>query len=118
MKKMLATLLFMPVIAFSQSNEVEEISIPTFCTTIQPLNDMLSEYNELPLLRGKSERQIEGNPIQNSVVVFLNMETKTWTIVEKMIDGRYCVISAGSDFEPVPKEIIDRVIKEREQRRS
>jgi hypothetical protein len=118
MKKLLATILFMPVIAFSQSNEVEQLNLPTYCTQIQSLEDMLSQYNELPMLRGKAEREVAGNPIQNTVVVFMNMETKTWTIVEKMIDGRYCILTAGSSFEPVPKEIIDRVIKEREQRRS
>jgi hypothetical protein len=118
MKKMLASLLFMPVIAFSQSNESEEIDIPTHCVSIQVLEDVTADFNELPMLRGKTERQIDGQLIENTLVIFVNMETKSWTIAEKMVNGRYCVLAAGNSFQPVPKEIIDRVIKEREQKRS
>jgi len=118
MKKMLATLLFMPVIAFSQPNEAEEINIPTHCVSIKVLEEVLTEFNELPMLRGKTERHINGIPTENTLVIFMNTETKTWTIVEKMINGSYCVLSAGGGFEPVPKEIIDRVIDNRQQKRS
>jgi hypothetical protein len=118
MKKMLASILFMPVIAFSQSNESEEINIPTHCVSIQVLEDVTVEFNELPMLRGKTERQIDGQLVENTLVIFINMETKSWTITEKMVNNRYCVLAAGNSFQPVPKEIIDRVIKEREQKRS
>jgi hypothetical protein len=116
MKKMLATLLFMPVIAFSQSNEVEEINILTHCVSIKVLEDITTEFNELPMLRAKAEREFNGQLIENTLVIFVNMETKSWTIAEKMINGSYCILSVGNSFKPVPKEIIDRVVKERQQK--
>jgi hypothetical protein len=118
MKKLLATLLFMPVIAFSQSNEAEEINIPTYCVSIKILEEVLTEFNELPMLRGKTERHVNGVSTENTLVIFMNPETKTWTIVEKMANGSYCVLSAGASFEPVPKEIIDSVINSRQQKTS
>jgi hypothetical protein len=116
MKKMLATLLFMPVIAFSQPNE--EVNLSTYCTSLNELEGVMAEFGELPALRGKTQRDIDGVPVENVLVIFMNPETKTWTIVERMSNGSFCVLSAGGALEAVPKDIVDNIIKNRQRKRS
>lgn len=119
MKNILAVLLSMPVIAFSQNNEKVELqNIPAYCVTIVALEEMLSKHEELPMIRGKSVRDINGKTVENSLVIFVNMENKSWTITERTQSGKYCVIALGEEFQPVPNNIIEDVIKERQRKRS
>jgi hypothetical protein len=113
MKKMLATLLFMPMIAFSQTDSIEKEKFIAYCSTINELDEMLSKYGELPALRGKSVR-IENGEVENSIVIFMNAESKTWTIVEKISSRKYCVVAVGHNFQPVPNDVIENLIKERQ----
>jgi len=119
MKNILAVLLSMPVIAFSQNNEnVELQNIPAYCTSIQMLEDILSKHEELPMIRGKSFRDVNGKSVQNSLVIFVNVKDKSWTITERIQSGKYCVIALGEEFQPVPNDIIEDVVKERQRKRS
>jgi len=119
MKKILATLLFIPTLAFSQSNKNESIvNIPAYCISIQKFGSLLTEFDELPFVRGKSTRDVNGRETTNSLVIFMNVRTKTWTIAEKVSDDKYCIIATGEDMEVVPQDIIDNIIKDRQQKRS
>jgi len=124
MKKILAILLMMPVIAVSEvriievNSEVKTVPIPAYCITIQHLSDILDEHDELPVLRGKSVRKAEGAPDINSLIVFMNAKTGSWTIAEKMPSDTYCVIGVGESMHLVPNEVIDNILKERDRKRS
>lgn len=117
MKKILAILLMMPVIAFSQPDEVIK-KIDTFCLNVNGLDKLLVEFEELPFVRGLSQRESGAVSTQNSLVVFMNIKTRTWSIVEKTSDGLYCFLAVGQDFEPVPAEVIEKLQKERQKSRS
>lgn len=119
MKKLLAILLMMPVIAFSQTNAKETVkNIEAECITLQSLDSLLNEFDELPFVRGLSNRQIGTTAIQNPMVLFVNAKTMTWTLMEKTGDGLYCILAVGTTFEPVPAKIIDDIQDKRRKSRS
>ena len=119
MKNILAVLLSMPVIAFSQNNEKVELqNIPAYCLTLVALEEILSKHDEIPMLRGKSSRDINGNTVENSLVIFVNTKNKSWTITERTQSGKYCVVALGEELQQVPNDIIQDVIKERQRKRS
>ena len=118
MKNMLATLLILPTVAFSQSNGADEIKINTYCVTLQTLEDVLSEFDELPMIRGKSSRENKSEVTESPLVVFMNSKTKTWTIIERNTSGKYCILAVGENMEPVPGNIIEDIIKERQGKKS
>jgi hypothetical protein len=124
MKKLLAILLMMPVIAVSDvriievNSEVKTVPIPSYCVTLQHLSDILDEHDELPLIRGKSVRETDKEPSVNPLVVFMNGKTGSWTIAEKMPSNLYCIIAVGSGMQMVPGDVIDNMLKERDRKRS
>jgi hypothetical protein len=119
MKKMLATLLFMPMIAFSQSDdEIKVIDIPAHCISYSNLDILLEEFDELPLIRGISSRETETGMKESMMVLFMNKDKATWTLVEKMDDKTYCILAVGSGIEPVPGNIIQDIQKRRLQKKS
>jgi hypothetical protein len=115
MKKMLAGLLMMPAIAFSQANNAEEVKLNVICVNLQTLEDVLSEFNELPMIRGKS---IRSDTTENPLVLFMNAETKSWTLIERNNSGKYCILAVGEGMEPVPTKNIEDLIKERQRKKS
>lgn len=120
MKKALATLLMMPMIAFSQTTqkENEKRDYKAYCLNIQSLDNLLAEFNELPFIRGKSVRKVGDQTFEMDLVIFVNPEKNTWTIVEKTPLNDYCVIAAGGLFGGVPEEIRNDLIKKRQRSRS
>jgi hypothetical protein len=124
MKKILAILLMMPVIAVSDvriievNQEVKTVPIPAYCVTLQQLSDILDEHDELPLIRGKSVRETDKEPSVNPLVLFMNGKTGSWTIAEKIPSNLYCIIAVGAEMQMVPGDVIDNMMKERDRRRS
>lgn len=43
------------------------------------------------------------NETANSLILFVNSETKTYTLVEKVNELVYCVISTGEELEVMNK---------------
>jgi hypothetical protein len=118
MKKILATFLFMPVIAFSQSDDVKTIDIPTHCISYEKLDSVLEEFDELPMIRGISSRETESGMIQSMMVLFMNKGKNSWTLVEKFDDQTYCILGVGTGMEPVPNNIIQDIENRRLKKKS
>jgi hypothetical protein len=95
----------------TQAVAVDELSVPVFCVDYATLERTLDKYKEVPFVRGKSQRGTENKPDDYSMVLFVNRETKTWTLVEQVEPDYYCVIGVGEKFEAVPANIINDVIK-------
>lgn len=89
----------LPSLSFAQ--KVEKVMLETYCVKLDTLEQVLSEYGEIPFIRGLSQRDPLGTV---SLVVFLNPQTQTWTIVEKFDTDKYCIMAVGSNLEPVPNE--------------
>lgn len=71
------------------------------CSSLAHLESVLKQYAEIPLARGLVDRM---QPTLNSLVIFVNPSTLTFTIAERAANGLYCVLGVGKDFEPVPKK--------------
>lgn len=93
-KYLIALLLLLPLKAFAQIE-----SFVTVCVGEKDFAKMLAEYEEWPIARGVSHRVLE-NSQEHMLVIFVNYTTRSWTIAEK-IDGLYCVVGMGENFEPL-----------------
>ena len=51
----------------------------------------------------------------NSLVIFVNLKTGSFTIVEKVEEQKYCVLAVGGNFEPVPAEVLREYNRSREK---
>lgn len=114
MEKYLVALLLI----VSSTVYAQQSNLPVYCINYNSLDSTLSEWDEIPFVRGKSFRENSSGEIRNALVLFVNANKRTWTLVEKFSDDKYCVLAAGTDFEPVPAKIIDDVINEREKSKS
>jgi hypothetical protein len=97
----LFSLLLAALIFSSQSFAQNRISqFPTTCVTIESLAEVLHQYKENPAMTMDSSRETNGKVITNKLVLFINFETKTWTMAEKTYTDRYCVIAIGENINP------------------
>ena len=76
--------------------------LPVECGNLKDLTAVMVEFNEKPFAAGETVRSTNNRTIVESVVIFfLNKRTKTWTVVEKISDDLYCVVSSGKNFNIV-----------------
>jgi len=113
MKKLLLILAILPTFVFAQSGrladhggraaagEVEAAGIrfQTVCLERADIIKYMQDFEEIPFMTGFSLRAIGDNTIGNSIVFFVNTETRTWSVVER-IDNVYCAIAVGVKLEP------------------
>lgn len=74
------------------------MTLPVICVDAATLTEVLEEYNEKPMLTMNTVRDVGGQAVAVPTVLFVNQQTKTWTLVEKIDDSMYCAISAGENF--------------------
>ena len=82
---------------------------PAVCVDAESLSKTVDEFQELPFARGVSNSLGDPDAPARSLVIFMNPNTQTWTIVERVNPDQYCIMAVGSGFEPVPTDIRDRV---------
>jgi hypothetical protein len=94
---LLATLLIFSSQSFAQ-NRISQFAAT--CVNIETLADLLKEFQEDPAMTMISIRESNGDFVNNSLVLFINYETKTWTLAEQTQRNRYCVIATGENIKP------------------
>jgi hypothetical protein len=110
MKKILAMFLLMPslVLANSEKPSLQISTYETVCLSAKDLTSLIDEFKEIPYVRGIS-RPVVGDDSSLPLVIFVNPQTKTFTIAEKAGTDIYCILAVGANFQPVPKELQDEV---------
>jgi hypothetical protein len=93
MKKILFLFLLMPSIVLSN---------PMVCVNGVELTELTNEYKEVPFVRGITSAG-------ESLVIFVNPTTGSFTILERKDVDTYCALAVGVGFEPVPKQIQEGV---------
>lgn len=75
------------------------ISIPmeVTCVSGRVLAETLEEFGEIPMLQMNSTRETDTGIVTNPTVIFMNPDTKSWTMAERVERDLYCVIAIG-DF--------------------
>lgn len=85
----------------------ELIKFPTelTCGGEDQFNAVLDKYEELPFATMSSTREIPGVGFKiNPVVIFVNPKTKTYTMIERLSEEVYCIVSVGDGITPYTKE--------------
>ena len=77
-----------------------EVMRPSVCMDSAGLETLTDRFDETPIARG-----IAVYPTPSSMVIFINVATGSFTVVERVATDRYCVISVGGSFESVPTDI-------------
>ena len=74
---------------------------PVTCMTPSEMLTIVEKFSEVPYLRGQGlAAAIDGRQwIKTQVVVAINPETKTFTVVEFINQNLACVIAGGEDIE-------------------
>jgi len=97
MEKYLAALVFVSLPAFSQ--EIITVPIDAYCVTKDHMAEILAEHEEKALMVGVSVRNVNNTEVTSPMVIFVNPETRSFTIAEKVND-RYCVVGMGEKLKP------------------
>jgi hypothetical protein len=98
---LLASTLIFSIPAFAQ-NRIQQF--PATCVNIETLADLLYEFGEKPAMTMSSLRASGDDFSTNALVLFINYETKTWTMAERIPGNRYCVIATGENIKPYTPE--------------
>lgn len=77
-----------------------EVSVPIICSTPSSIQELVEAYGEKPLLQSHGVRVYKGKTLENITTVYLNSETKTYSIVEQFAEDTSCLISNGGDMAP------------------
>ena len=77
-----------------------EVMRSSLCMDSASLETLTDRFDETPVARG-----IAVYPTPSSMVIFINVATGSFTVVERVATDRYCVISVGGSFESVPTDI-------------
>ena len=96
-KKLLSTLLFLPALAIAQ---VEYVNFETVCVSQKMLEESMTKHGEKPFITAVGHRFVGDKKVFNPVVMFMNPDTKSWTLVEKVEPNSFCVIGVGTKMEP------------------
>lgn len=101
MKKLLLSLLFLPSMALSNSNDapLATFNVAVTCVNGEQLSELSEKFDELPVFRARSMRQETNQIVSRSLVLFFNPQEKSYTLYEKYEEDLYCVISLGNGLE-------------------
>jgi len=106
MKKLLSAIVLSLVLTTSGYAEHEKNTYnsqkPVSCTTPdQMLKIVKDTFGEVPYFRGKGvAAAVDGKQfIETNIVIAINLETKTFSIVEFIAPNLVCIIGGGNEFE-------------------
>jgi hypothetical protein len=93
----LSTLLFLPALAIAQ---VEYVHFETICIDQKMLEETTAKHGEKPFITAVGHRLVGDKKVFHPVVMFMNPNTKSWTLVERVEPNSFCVIGVGTKMEP------------------
>jgi hypothetical protein len=96
-KKLLSTLLFLPALAIAQ---VDYVQFETVCVSKKMLDETVAKHGEKPFVIAVGHRLVDEKKVFHPVIMFMNPNTKTWTLVERIEPDTFCVVGVGSKMEP------------------
>ncbi len=86
-----------PVIADS---EITTVDFPIACSNMTVVAATLAEFKEKPAMVMNSVRDAGGRQITHPLVLFINYETTTWTLGERISQDVVCLIAVGYGIKP------------------
>jgi hypothetical protein len=100
MKKLLASVLLLPTLAFAQTanSEFKQIDKPVTCGDTKTIFNALKNAGEEPVWVGRLEK--------SKMVVWVDTDKQGWTIVQYIGDIA-CVIDVGNGYSVSSKNLIN-----------
>lgn len=77
----------------------ELVSMDIVCIDSRTFIDTVKKYGERPVLTAVSVKVTDAGEYFVPLVVFINNQTRSWTIAEK-VDNTYCIIGMGEEIKP------------------
>jgi len=111
MKLLLAgAIALLPVISVAQENPkaLKSPTARTFfathaCDNVMTMTDLVvGKYREQPLFKamGLQFSAQDGKAYAGSMMMFVNQDTGTWSLITLYPDGTGCMVATGREFEP------------------
>lgn len=82
------------------SKDSFRIGFDAVCTDDHTFAQTLMQFGERPLAIAASYRNDGGSSLSFGAVLFVNPETGTWTMAERVEPNLICVIGMGENFRP------------------
>lgn len=80
-----------------------QVLLPIVCLSKKDLIDTLKDFEEKPIIMGFSSRLDEKKSAELfELIIFMNPDTKSFTIVEIHGNDKFCAITAGVGLKPAP----------------
>jgi len=90
--------LLIPTIASSEEKPLTPVQKPVYCgDATELLNVLTKKHKEVPIVIFNDQ-----NGTQSQVIIFVNVEKGTASVVENMPNGYGCLIASGFDLMIVP----------------
>ena len=106
MKKIFSAILLSFVLTTSAYAEHEKNTYnsqkPVSCATPDQMLEIVNKrFGEVPYFRGKGiAAAVDGQQfIETNIVIAVNLETKTFSIIEFIAPNLVCIIGGGNEFE-------------------
>ena len=96
------------------AQEVITESRTVSCVNKEDIYKLVGDFDEVPLIRALNA-PVLGVPIFNSLVIFVNSKTGSFSVVEKVEEQKYCLLAVGVRFEPMPAEALKEYNKFRDK---
>lgn len=75
------------------------------CINGKSLAEVMEQFGEVPSLTMNSVREVKNNKaVENRAVLFINFDTKSWTMIERVAPDRFCVLATGEEITPYLKK--------------
>lgn len=87
-------------IAQNSPDQISTLKLDTPCATEKRVAQALAQFKEKPMLRMSSERTTIYGKGNNILIMFVNPETQSYTMIEKLSEDVFCVISVGNGVAP------------------
>ena len=79
---------------------MEQATVPVLCGTHDDIMGMVLSYDEKPLLGLVSERYMGGQGWHFAAELWINPDTGTWTLIERISNSVTCATAAGREARP------------------
>jgi hypothetical protein len=85
----------------SIASEITKLPTELICGNENGISDVLEKYGEKPFATMSTVREIPGVGLtDNPMVIFVNPETRSYTIVERITKNTYCIVAVGDGISP------------------
>jgi hypothetical protein len=88
-----------------QAKDTRIVNFPATCVSAEEMIKMLIVFDEKVSLNMISTREgADGKTVRHPTLLFINYETKSWTLIEKIPTDEFCVIASGENVTPYIKK--------------